>query len=74
MNQLTFLEPSGAELATLAASTFAQAENLDKQASLLECRGFVAAARSYMHKAQDAFESAFVFEMAAQFELEAGLQ
>ena len=73
MNQLAIFEPSGAELAILAASTFQQAEHLDKQASMLECRGFVAAARSYFLKAQAAFDSAFVFEMAAQFEVEAGL-
>ena len=74
MNQLAIFEPSGAELATLAASTYATAENLQKQSNLLQTRGFMAAAHAYARKAIDAFESAFVFEMAAQFELEAGLQ
>lgn len=73
MKQITMFEPSGSELCTLAASTFNHAEQLDKQAQNLDIRGFIAAARSYHQKASEAFLTAFTFEMAAQFETEAGL-
>ena len=73
MTQINMFEPKGEELSKLAFSTFAQASSFERQAELLTMRGFLAAARSYALKANELFESSFVFEMAAQFEIEVAL-
>lgn len=73
MNQLTMFEPSGSELAKLASISFELADRNLRKCELMTMRGLHSISNIFMQAMADHLQNAFTFEMAAQFEVEAGL-
>jgi len=71
--QLTFLEPTGAEVPELCRKALAEADRADYAAELLDKRGLFASAAHYRRTAAAERENAACFEMLAMLERWAGL-